>query len=271
MSTSQAFRKLHERDELFVMPNAWCEGSARLIQQLGYASLGTTSAGIAYAQGYRDSSPTMDNEDRFAAIDRIVRAVDIPVTADLENGLAKTLVKVEEHFRRTLAIGCAGASIEDISDYHDPNTPLYFSIEEACDRVRAASEAVHALNADFIVTARTDYLLGEHEYSLTEVIKRLVAFEEAGADCLFAPGVKSIEDLEAIQRALSKPLNVLPVFGMTIDRLRAIGVRRISLGSSLFRNAYRQISTVLLGLEEPAGLDFLQSGLSPNQLDEVMR
>ncbi|MCF8986620.1 isocitrate lyase/phosphoenolpyruvate mutase family protein [Pseudomonas syringae] len=271
MNTSQAFRKLHERDELFVMPNAWCEGSARLIQQLGYASLGTTSAGIAYAQGYRDSSPSMDNEDRFAAIERIVRAVDIPVTADLENGLAKTLGKVEEHFRRALTVGCAGASIEDISDYHDPATPLYFSIEEACDRVRAASEAAHALDADFIVTARTDYLLGAHAYSLNEVIERLVAFEEAGADCLFAPGVKSIEDLEAIQRALSKPLNVLPVFGMTIDRLRTVGVRRISLGSSLFRNAYRQISTVLLGLEEPQGLDFLQSGLSLNQLDEVMR
>lgn len=271
MNTSQAFRTLHERDALFIMPNAWCEGSARLIQQMGYASLGTTSAGIAYAQGYRDSSPSMNNDDRFAAIDRIVRAVDIPVTADLENGLAKTLEKVEEHFRRALAIGCAGASIEDISDYSDPDTPVYFSIGEACDRVRAASEAVRVLDADFVLTARTDYLLGAHAYSLSEVIARLVAFEEAGADCLFAPGVRSIEDLEIIQRSLTKPLNVLPVSGMTIDRLRATGIRRISLGSALFRSAYEQISTVLLGLEHSNGLDFLQSGLSLNQLNDVMR
>ncbi|KOP54950.1 carboxyphosphonoenolpyruvate phosphonomutase [Pseudomonas coronafaciens pv. porri] len=271
MNTCQAFRALHERNELFVMPNAWCEGSARLIQQMGYASIGTTSAGIAYAKGYRDSSPSMDNEDRFAAIDRIVRAVDIPVTADLENGLAKTLEQVEEHFRRALSIGCAGASIEDISDYSDPNTPLYFPIAEACDRVRAASGAVHALDADFIVTARTDYLLGANEYSLNEVVARLVAFEEAGADCLFAPGVRSIEDLEVIRRSLTKPLSVIPVSGMTVDRLRTIGIRRISLGSSLFRAAYRQISTVLLQLENPDGLDFLKSGLSLSQLDDVMR
>ncbi|WP_122220968.1 isocitrate lyase/phosphoenolpyruvate mutase family protein [Pseudomonas syringae group genomosp. 3] len=271
MNTRQVFKKLHDSDELFVMPNAWCEGSARLIQQMGYASVGTTSAGIAYAQGYRDSSPGMDNEDRFAAIGRIVRAVDIPVTADLENGLAKTIQEVEEHFRRVLTLGCAGASIEDISDYADPGSPLFFSVEEASDRVRAASNAVHTLDPDFIVTARTDYLLGAHEYSLNEVIVRLVAFEEAGADCLFAPGVRSIEDLEVIQRSLTKPINVLPVSGMTIDRLRTIGIRRISLGSSLFRAAYQQISTVLLSLEQPDGLDYLTSGLSLGQLDEVMR
>lgn len=246
MNTKQRFSELHLGDHLFVMPNAWCEGSARLIQHLGFSSIGTTSAGIAYAQGYRDSSPHMDNERRFLAIERIVQAVDIPVSADLENGLAESMEGVELNFRRALTIGCAGASIEDISNYESPVNPIYFGKEEACDRVRAACEAVHNLDRNFIVTARTDYLLGAHEYSLDEVITRLTAFEEAGADCLFAPGLRSIEDVKLVKSMLTKPLNVLPVLGMSTEQLKIAGVTRVSLGSALFRAAYKQISSVLV-------------------------
>lgn len=271
MNASQRFNALHADEPLFVMPNAWCEGSARLIESLGYTSVGTTSAGIGYAQGYRDSSPQMTNEQRFTAIERIVQAVQVPVSADLENGLAESLAGIESTFRRAVSIGCAGASIEDISCYDDPSGPVFFARQEACDRVRAACEAAHSLDRDFVVTGRTDYLLGTQEYSVSEVIARLTAFEEAGADCLFAPGLKSIEDVRTVQSALNKPLNVLPVAGMSIEQLRGVGVRRISLGSALFRTAYAQISSVLMTLEHPDGLDFTQRALGFKQLDDVMR
>lgn len=271
MPPSQRFKSLHESQQLFVMPNAWCEGSARLIESLGYASLGTTSAGIAYSQGYRDSSPHMSDEARFAAVARIVQAVSIPVSADLENGLAKSLKGVEASFLRALDIGCAGASIEDVANYDDPERPVFFEQDEAVERVRAACEAVHRRDAQFVVTARTDILLGAEERSLDEVIARLVAFEQVGADCLFAPGIKTIADLQVVQSALSKPLSVLPQPGMTLEQLATLGVRRVSNGSALFRFAYAQIANVLQGLDQPAGLDFSRDALSLKHLDDVMR
>lgn len=272
MSATKLFSSLHQRDNpMFVMPNAWCEGSARLIEQLGYTSLGTTSAGIAYARGYRDSSPAMDNEMRFESLSRIVRAVRIPVSADLENGLASTVEGVADNFVRALEVGCAGASLEDVADYSDPRSLVFFDLERASDRVRSVCESVKARDPDFVVTARTDYLLGPHEYSLSKVIERLVAFERAGADCLFAPGLKTIEDLAAVQSELNKPVSVLPAPGMTLDRLMVARIQRISLGSSLFRAAYKQIQTILTELDQQTGLNFMSNALTLEHLDEVMR
>lgn len=272
MNASKRFNDLHRPGSpLFVMPNAWDEGSARMIEQLEYPSLGTTSAGIAYAHGYRDSSVTMDNQLRFDAIDRIVRAVRIPVSADLENGLAKTSEGVESNFRQISDMGCGGASIEDIADYSQPQAPVFFSVEQACERVGAACEAVRTRNPNFVITARTDYLLGPHDYSLSEVIKRLTAFEAAGADCLFAPGLRSMDDLLTVQSELSKPINVLPAKRMTIDRLRVAGVQRVSLGSTLFRAAYKQIAMVLAELDQVTGMDYMQRALPLDRLDKIMR
>ena len=272
MNKTEAFRELHRLGSpMFVMPNAWCEGSARLIEQLGYPCLGTTSAGIAYARGYRDSSPAMDDEMRFENLSRIVQAVRIPVSADLENGLSKTPEGVADNFIRALETGCAGASLEDIADYSDPDSLVFFDLERASERVRSVCESTKALDPNFVVTARTDYLLGPHEYSLSKVIERLVAFDSAGANCLFAPGVKTISDLVTIQSELSKPLSVLPVPGMTLDKLANIKVQRVSLGSSLFRAAYKQIQNILAELDQKNGMDFMMSALTSENLDKVMR
>lgn len=272
MSATKTFSELHRKGSpMFVMPNAWCEGSARLIEQLGYPSLGTTSAGIAYARGYRDSSPAMDNEMRFESLTRIVQAVRVPVSADLENGLASTPQGVANNFLRAWQAGCAGASLEDIADYSDPHSLVFFDLAEACERVRSACETVKARDPEFVVTARTDYLLGPHEYSLSKVIERLVAFERAGADCLFAPGLKTMADLATVQAQLCKPVSVLPVPGMTLDKLVIAGVQRVSLGSALFRAAYKQIQTILAELDEPTGMDFMPRALTPEHLDTVMR
>lgn len=272
MNATKLFSNLHRRDNpMFVMPNAWCEGSARLIEQLGYPCLGTSSAGIAYARGYRDSSPAMDNEMRFESLLRIVQAVSVPVSADLENGLASTAEGVADNFVRALDAGCAGASLEDIADYSAPHSLVFFDVEQASDRVRSACESTKSRDPDFVVTARTDYLLGPHEYSLNKVIERLVAFENAGADCLFAPGLKTISDLATVQSELSKPVSVLPVLGMTLDMLMAIRVQRISLGSSLFRAAYKQIQTILSEINQQAGMDFMSHALTSEHLDRLMR
>lgn len=272
MGTTKIFSDLHRRDSpMLVMPNAWCEGSARLIEQLGYPCLGTTSAGIAYTRGYRDSSPTMDNEMRFESLSRIVQAVRIPVSADLENGLASTPEGAADNFVRALEAGCAGASLEDVADYSDPHSLVFFDLEQASDRVRSVCESAKAKDPDFVVTARTDYLLGPHEYSLSKVIERLVAFERAGADCLFAPGLKTIADLETVQSELSKPVSVLPAAGMTLDRLVVARVQRVSLGSSLFRAAYKQIQTILAELDQQTGMDYMSRALTSEHLDKVMR
>lgn len=272
MNTTKAFNELHQFDSpMFVMPNAWCEGSARLIEQMGFPSLGTTSAGIAYARGYRDSSPAMSDEMRFENLSRIVQAVRIPVSADLENGFSSTPEGVSDNFLRALEAGCAGASLEDVADYNDPFSLVFFDLERASDRVRSVCESTKARDPNFVVTARTDYLLGPHEYSLSKVIERLVEFERAGADCLFAPGLKTISDLATVQAELSKPVSVLPLPGMTLDALVIAGVQRVSLGSSLFRAAYKRIQIVLAQLHQKTGLDFMTSALTSEELDKVMR
>jgi 2-methylisocitrate lyase-like PEP mutase family enzyme len=213
----------------------------------------------------------MDNETRFARLSGIVQAVGIPVSADLENGLARTAEGVADNFLRALEAGCAGASLEDIADYSDPNALVFFDLEQASDRVRGVCESTKARDPDFVVTARTDYLLGPHEYSLSNVIERLVAFERAGADCLFAPGLRTLADVATVQSELSKPVNVLPMPGMTLDRLMAVGVQRVSLGSSLFRAAYKQIQTILSELDQEAGMDFMSHALRSEDLDKAMR
>lgn len=148
---------------------------------------------------------------------------------------------------------------------------MFFDLERASERVRGVCESTRALNPNFVVTARTDYLLGPHEYSLSKVIERLVAFDSAGANCLFAPGVKTISDLVTIQSELSKPLSVLPVPGMTLDKLASIKVQRVSLGSSLFRAAYKQIQNILAELDQKNGMDFMESALTSKNLDKMMR
>ena len=239
-NTARDFAALHQAGT-FLMPNAWDAGSAKYLAACGFAALGTTSAGIAFAAGYRDSDPRQSVDAMFAAIASIVAAVPIPVSADLEAGFGDSLDDVQRTFTRAIAIGCAGGSLEDVADYATPGQFVLRSRQDAIERVRAARAAIDQHATPFVLTARTECFLTGHPTPLAEAIDRLCAFRDAGADCLFAPGVSQPADIATLVREVNAPLNVLtagPAAQLTLAQLRDLGVRRISTGSALARAAF---------------------------------
>lgn len=226
------------------MPNAWDAGSAKYLAACGFAALGTTSAGIAFAAGHRDSDPRQSVDAMFAAIASIVAAVPIPVSADLEAGFGDSLDDVQRTFTRAIAIGCAGGSLEDVADYATPGQFVLRSRQDAIERVCAARAAIDQHATPFVLTARTECFLTGHPSPLAEAIDRLCAFRDAGADCLFAPGISQPADIATLVREVNAPLNVLtagPAAQLTLAQLRDLGVRRISTGSAL-AEARRQLA-----------------------------
>lgn len=229
------FRALHE--SCFVLPNAWDVGSARMLEQLGFRALATTSGGLAFSRGLPDGGVPL--EGVLAHLAELVEATELPVSADFEAGFADTPEGVHAHVARALRTGIAGISIEDAT--YDKARPLY-DREVALARFRAAREAVRASGRDVVLTARCEAFLVGAEAPLATALDRLSAFAEAGADCLYAPAVRNVADIEALVRAVHPlPLNVLisaPVPGLTVARLRDLGVRRISVGSAFARAAW---------------------------------
>lgn len=228
------FRALHQRNHAFVIPNPWDAGTAHLLARLGFEALATTSAGYAFSAGLPDGAVGRDAMLQHAAI--IVAATDLPVSADLENGFGDSPETCAETIRLAAATGLAGGSIEDVRPR--PEGTLY-SFEHAVERVRAAAEAAHNLPAPFTLTARAENFIAGNP-DLKDTIRRLQAFQEAGADVLYAPGLKSKDDIAAVLSSIDRPLNVLmPTAGLDLDlaALSAMGVRRISIGSTLSRVA----------------------------------
>ena len=240
------FRRLHE-DGCFVMPNPWDVGSARMLQHLGFPALATTSAGLAFSLGLPDSAvPRAAVLEHVAAI---VRAVDVPVSADLESGFGVDAAGVAESVRLCVAAGVAGLSIEDATG--DRSRPLH-EREEAVARLRAARAAIDASGAGVMLTARAECHLVGHPDPLRESIRRLEAYAAAGADCLYAPGLRTGEEVAAVVKAVApKPVNVLAgAPGFSVTQLRDLGVRRISVGAALARTAW---GAFLRAAEEIAG------------------
>jgi 2-methylisocitrate lyase-like PEP mutase family enzyme len=228
------FRALHQRDRAFIIPNPWDAGTARLLARMGFEALATTSAGYAFSAGLQDGAVGRDTMLKHVA--DIVAATDLPVSADLENGFGDSPEACAETIRLAAAAGLAGGSIEDVRPR--PEGTLY-AFEHAADRVRAAAEAAHALPAPFVLTARAENFIAGNP-DLADTIRRLQAFQEAGAEVLYAPGLSTKEDIAAVLSSVDCPLNVLmPIAGATLDlaTLSAIGVRRISVGSALSRVA----------------------------------
>ncbi len=229
-----AFRALHQRDRAFLIPNPWDAGTAHLLAHLGFEALATTSAGSAWAAAKPDNR--LDRDEALAHIRTIVPATDLPVSADLENGFGDAPETVAETIRLAAAAGLAGGSIEDMS--HDPEQPIY-PIELAVERIRAAAEAARSLPFVFTLTARAEnYLAGRPD--LGNTIERLQAYQEAGADVLYAPGLMTEDEIATVVRSVDRPVNV--VMGLrrspfSMDQLSALGVRRVSVGSTLSRVA----------------------------------
>lgn len=228
-----AFRALHQQG-CFVLPNPWDAGTARALERTGFRALATTSAGFAFSRGLPDGA--VPCEDMLAHVRELVAATSLPVNADLEDGHGATAEEVAANVRSFVDAGVAGLSIEDATG--DPAAPLY-PADEAVARLRAARRAIDAAGGGVVLTGRSEgFVAGRPD--LAETVRRLVAYAEAGADCLYAPGLTTREQVAAVVRAVApRPVNVLaggPAF--SVAELAALGVRRVSVGSALARAAW---------------------------------
>jgi 2-methylisocitrate lyase-like PEP mutase family enzyme len=230
----RAFHKLHEAG-CFVIPNPWDVGSARYLQGLGFKALATTSSGFAWSQGHADNAITRDMA--LAHLREMVAATDVPVNADFESGFAADAAGVAQSVRLAVETGVAGLSIEDSTG--DPGRPL-FDLTEAVLRMRAARRAIDECGDDTLLVGRAEcFLVGRPD--LGETITRLQAYAQAGADVLYAPGLKTPEQIAAVVAAVApKPVNLLvgSAAELTVQAIAALGVRRISVGGALARSAW---------------------------------
>jgi 2-methylisocitrate lyase-like PEP mutase family enzyme len=234
---AEAFRAMHDRSRILVLPNAWDAMSARVIEDAGARAIATTSAGVAFSVGYPDGE-AIPRDEMISAIARISRVVTIPVTADIESGFAHDAREVAETVRRVIDAGAVGINLED--QVHDGTHSLY-DLDVAVDRIRAAREAADSAGVPLVINARTDvYLLGigDPDSRFEHAIRRANAYRKAGADCLFMPAVTRRADIERIVPALDGPLNLLAFPGIpTIAELERLGVARLSVGTRLTLNA----------------------------------
>ncbi len=230
----QAFHRLHA-DGCFVIPNPWDVGSARMLQSMGFPALATTSSGLAWALGRPDNGISLDMA--LAHLAEIVEATDVPVNADFEDGFASAPDDVATNVRAAVGTGVAGLSVEDSTGREDD--PLY-AVDDAVERIRAARRAIDATGGDTLLVARAEGMLWGRP-SLDEIVVRLTSYASAGADCLYAPGLRRPDDIARVVEAVApKPLNVLMAWpdDITVDDLAALGVRRISVGGALARAAW---------------------------------
>ncbi|HEY2939691.1 MAG TPA: isocitrate lyase/phosphoenolpyruvate mutase family protein [Gaiellaceae bacterium] len=219
-----AFRALHEGDA-FVIPNPWDAGSARVLESLGFKALATTSSGFAFTLGRRDGDPSLDEVVEHTRA--LVEATDLPVSVDLENGHGPEPEDAARAIARAAEAGAVGGSIED----WDPAGEIY-GLEHAVERVAAACEEARRLDFPFMVTARAEnHIRGNPD--LDDTITRLQAYERVGADVLYAPGLRTTDEIRAVCDAVSKPMNVLARPGLTTSEIAAAGGRRISVGGAL--------------------------------------
>ena len=256
---ADAFRNMHHGPPLLVLPNAWDAVTARLFVRAGARAIATTSAGIAATLGYPDGQ-NVPSELMMQAIARIANAVSVPVTADIESGYADSPKELGESMRAVINAGAIGVNLEDATG--DTSQPL-FALEEQIERIRTAHEAADNINVPVVINARTDVYLekvGEPATRFAETVRRLNAYREAGADCLFVPGVTDMPTLTQLVQSVAGPLNVLAGPGMPpVADLQRIGIARLSVGSGIMR--------LTLALARDAADELLQKGTYHTFLD----
>ncbi len=267
---AQRFRALHARPGAFVIPNPWDAGTARILSGLGFEALTTTSAGLAFTLGRQDGAGAVTRDEALANAKAIVDATDLPVAADLENGYGHTPEAVAETIRLAAEVaGLVGGSIEDATG--DPRRPIY-DFQHAVERVAAAAEAARALPFPFVLVGRAEnFLHGRPD--LDDTIRRLQAFEAVGADALFAPGLTRSEDIRSVCAAVSKPVNVvmgLKDASFSVAELAALGVRRISVGSSLSRAALGAFVRAAREIREQGTFAFARDGIPYAEMNDLM-
>ena len=262
------FRALHEGTGAFVIPNPWDVGSARILAGLGFQALATSSAASACALGRRDGELTRDEALAHARL--IVNATDLPVSADLEKGFGDAPEVVAETIRLAAQVGLVGCTIEDAT--HNQDRPLY-DLGLAVERIAAASQAARALQFPFILTARAHCFLYANP-SLDETIRRLQAFEKAGANVLFAPGLPDLAAVRAVCAAVSKPVNFMVGIkekSFSMSELIRAGVKRISLATSLYRAAMTGFLDAANEITEKGQFTFVDRCITTAELNKFMR
>ena len=263
----QAFHRLHEAG-CFVIPNPWDVGSVRFLQSLGFKALATTSSGHAWSQGFPDGA--MPLADVLTHLRQIVAATDLPVNADFGNGFAADAAGVEVNVRLAVETGVAGLSIEDATG--DADKPL-FEIDTAVSRIRAARAAIDKAGGDTLLVGRAEcFLVGRPD--LDETILRLKRYAEAGADCLYAPGIRTREEIAAVVAAVvPKPVNLLvgSASGLTMQDIAALGVRRVSVGGALARTAWGAFANAARLMAEQGRFDGFANALTGQELDSFFR
>ncbi|MDQ6774397.1 MAG: isocitrate lyase/phosphoenolpyruvate mutase family protein [Candidatus Dormibacteraeota bacterium] len=263
------FRALHEGLGAFVIPNPWDAGTARILEALGFEALATTSAGLAFSLGRRDGQGAVSRDEALANARLIVDATSLPVSADLENGYGDEPEAAAETIRLAAEVGLVGGSIEDATG--DAARPIY-DLDQATERIAAAVEAARSLPLPFTLTARAEnFLHGRPD--LDDTIRRLQAFEAAGADVLYAPGLTDLDSIRTVCAAVSRPVNV--VMGLagrsfSVAELAAAGVRRISVGGALSRAALGAFIRAAREIKESGSFTFAADAVPHAEANRFM-
>jgi 2-methylisocitrate lyase-like PEP mutase family enzyme len=267
---ARVFRALHERPGIFVMPNPWDAGTAKLFASLGFEALATTSLGLANALGRIDGTLAVSREELIANCREIAQATELPVNADLENGYADDPKKAAEIIRMAAEAGVVGGSIEDATG--DDAKPIY-DFNLAVERVAAAAEVAHSLPFPFTFTARAEnFLLGRPD--LDDTVKRLQAFAKAGADVLYAPGLRDLATIKRVVAAVSKPVNVVMSAAdpdITTQQLADAGVKRISVGGALSRLAYASVRDAATAMRNEGSYRWVRDAMPAKDLKAIFR
>jgi len=261
------FRGLHEEDRTFLMPNAWNAGTARIFESLGFAAIGTTSAGMHYSNGRGDYDYRVSRDEMLSDCGRIAAAVDLPVSGDLENGYGASPEAVAETISRSIREGLVGGSIEDHTG--DRDKPLY-DLDLAVERIAAADAA----GIPYTLTARAETYLVGHPDPFVEAVRRVTRYREAGADCLFVPGVKDKATIGALVRETAGPVSV--VVGLTdaslsLAELADLGVRRISIGGSLARATFGLVRRAAQEMLQIGTFSYASGQIPDDELNAFMR
>jgi 2-methylisocitrate lyase-like PEP mutase family enzyme len=260
----RAFRDLHVSG-CFVIPNPWNVGTAKYLQRLGFKALATTSSGFAWSQGLPDAK--LSRDQALVHFESMVAATDLPINADFESGYARNAAELAENVTLALQTGIAGLSIEDSTG--EPDRPLH-DMATAVDRIRTARRAIDKAGGDALLIGRAEcYLVGRRD--LTETIARLQAYSAAGADCLYAPGLRTREEIVAVVAAVApKPVNLLmgSAGGFTLEDVAALGVRRVSVGGALARSAWGAFMRAAQMIAQEGKFDGFKGAASGPELDD---
>ena len=263
---AETFRALHHRDHAFIIPNPWDVGTARLLETLGFEALATTSAGFAFSIGTPDGA--VGREQMLAHAAQIAAATDLPVSADLENCYADDPGGAADTVRLAAKAGLAGCSVEDVPEGRGRGP---YELSLAAERVRAAAEAAHSMPFPFTLTARAEnFIVGRPD--LRDTIARLQSFQEVGAEVLYAPGLKTREEIVAVVRSVDRPVNVimgLQGVQLNLDELSEMGVKRISVGSALSRAALSTFYRAALEMKEHKTFTFAEDALKVRELNAM--